>query len=161
MAAARTGADRSEVVHDYAHAKVKEREVLLYQMTKDYDRLGVMHLKRKPSKALKILNPLHCPEKVSSALVTTADAALQSEWARQPRYIFPSEPLDELAHRRIVETGRVNVALRIAKELRSRADRGLVPPDSISATAITDESMRRRKEHAALAGLGAPYRHLT
>tara|TARA_B100001094_G_scaffold128138_1_gene124243 strand:- start:1619 stop:6985 length:5367 start_codon:yes stop_codon:yes gene_type:complete len=159
--AARTGADRSEVVHDYAHAKVKEREVLLYQMTKDYDRLGVMQLKRKPSKTLKILNPLHCPEKVSSALVTTADAALQSEWARQPRYIFPSEPLDELAHRRIVETGRVNVALRIAKELRSRADRGLLPPDSISAAAITDESLRRRQEHAALAGLGAPYRYLT
>ena len=159
--AARTGADRSEVVHDYAHAKVKERDVLLYQMTKDYDRLGVMQLKCKPSKALKILNPLHCPEKVSSALVTTADAALQSEWARQPRYIFPSEPLDELAHRRIVETGRVNVALRIAKELRSRADRGLVPPDSISAAAITDESLRRRQEHAALAGLGAPYRYLS
>ena len=149
--AARSNADRSEIVEEYAHNNVVNRRVVLHQMARDYKSLGSMELKRNAGKNLLVRNPQFCSEGVSNKLVTTASNTVRKEWAKQRRYTTLGCDIDNMSFVRILNESLARRNYSITKEIQARGD-----PDF----PITEETLERRYEAACVTNLSNPYRYL-
>lgn len=149
--AARSNADRSEIIEEYAHNNVVNRRVVLHQMARDYKSLGSMELKANSGKTLLIRNPQFCSEGVSNKLVTTASNTIRKEWAKQRRYISLGCDIDTMSFVRVLNESMARRNYSILKEIQSRND-----PEF----PVSEEDVQKRYMAACVTNLSNPYRYL-
>lgn len=149
--AARSNANRADIVEEYAHNNIVSRKVVLHQMARDYKKLGCMELKRNAGKRILIRNPHFCSESVSNVLVTTACNTIRKEWAKQRKYIVLGCDIDDTSFIRILNLSLARRAYSIAKEIKSRNDVDI---------SVSESSLGQRYKTACITNFGNPYRYL-
>lgn len=149
--AARSNADRSDIIEEYMHNNIVSRRVVLHQMSRDYKSLGTMELKRNSGKSLLVRNPQFCSEDVSNRLVTTASNSVRKEWAKQRRYTALCCDIDNMSFVRICNESMARRNYSISNEIQSRND-----PDF----PISDETLNARYKVACITNLCNPYRYM-